>query len=102
METRNNGAVICQWLTPTRNMPEPYRVEALTRPWSCIRDGYPRPLNPQELCDCATCARREPRTFEAARRDLVSEAWGGAELSAHEPGYDEARRIEILRAWGVE
>ena len=66
-----------------------------------MRDGYPRPLDARQLCDCETCARREPRTFEAAKRDLVIEAWGGAELSPHEPDYDEARRIEMLQAWGV-
>ena len=101
METTNN-AVTCHWLSPTRIMPEPYRIEALTRPWACIRDGYPRPLDSHELCDCASCVRREPRTFEAAKRDLILEAWGGADAVRHEPSYDEARRIEVLQAWGVE
>jgi hypothetical protein len=101
MET-TNSVVTCHWLTPTRIMPEPYRFEALTRPWTCLRDGYPRPLDAQELCDCATCGRREPRTFETAKRDLVIEAWGGADVSAQKPAYDETRRIEVLRAWGVE
>jgi hypothetical protein len=102
METTTNNAVTCHWLIRTRIMPEPYRVEALTRPWTCLRDGYPRPLDARELCDCAACVRREPRTFETAKRDLVIEAWGGAEVCAKEPAYDEARRIEVLRTWGVE
>ena len=92
----------CYWLTPTRLMPEPYRFAANTRPWSCVRDGYPRPLSACELASCEGCARWERRTFDAARRDLVVEAWGGFEMPPNPETFDDVRRDLVHEAWGVD
>ena len=94
--------VTCHWLTPTRVMPHPYWFEADARPWSCLRDGCPRPLTAGELHACATCARWEPRTFETAKRDLVYEAWGVGDEIPEPATFDGAKRDLVLEAWGVE
>src|SRR5262249_30101591 len=47
-----SDVVTCHWLTPTRIMPHPYCFEAAVKPWSCLRDGYPRPLDMDELRQC--------------------------------------------------
>jgi hypothetical protein len=83
-------------------MPEPYRFEALTRPWTCLHTGNQRPLSSEELCGCASCSHRKPRTLDHATRDLVIEAWGGLQAPAHQPTYDETRRMALLQTWGVE
>jgi hypothetical protein len=90
----------CQWCTPTRLMTKPYWFEAGTRPWSCLRDGAPRPLSMSELRQCATCPRWQPRTFDAAKRDLIFEAWGGAPAPVHR-AFDNVRRDLVFEAWGV-
>lgn len=98
-----NDNANCYWHTPTRFMPEPYRFAANTRPWSCVRDGYPRPLSACELASCAACARFEPRTFDAARRDLVVEAWGGCDFVPNAlNAFDDVRRDLVREAWGVD
>jgi hypothetical protein len=92
----------CYWQTPTRLMPEPYRFAANTRPWSCVRDGYPRPLSDCELESCARCPRWEPRTFDAVRRDLMVETWGGCDMTPHPETFDEVRHDLVYEAWGVD
>jgi hypothetical protein len=92
----------CYWLTPTRLMPEPYRFAANTRPWSCVRDICPRPLSACELESCETCARWEQRTFDAVRRDLVVEAWGGVDVPPNAETFDDVRRDLVHEAWGVD
>jgi hypothetical protein len=93
--------VTCEWLTPTRNLPHPYSFEANVRNWSCLRDSSPRPLDSSELCQCATCPRWEPRSFEAAKRDIVFETWGvGIPVPEH-TAFDDVRRDLVLEAWGV-
>jgi hypothetical protein len=92
----------CHWLTPTRNLPHPYSFEADVRNWSCLRDGCPRPLDSSELCQCATCPRWEPRTFDATKRDIVFETWGvGIPVPEHR-AFDDVRRDLVLDAWGVK
>jgi hypothetical protein len=92
----------CHSLTPTRLMLHPYRLEADVKPWSCLRDGYPRPLDMGELRECRICPRWEPRTFDSTKRDLVFEAWGvGLPFPEHRT-FDEVRRDLVLEAWGVE
>jgi hypothetical protein len=94
--------ITCEWLTPTRLMPYPYAFDEKAKPWTCIRDGCPRPLTPSELGDCATCPRWEPRTFEATKRDLVFEAWGIG-IAVPEPAtFDDVKRSLIVEAWGVD
>src|SRR5262249_427369 len=95
------NVVTCHWLTPTRLMPRPYWVEAGAKPWTCLRDGYPRPLNMRELDDCAACPRREGRGFDAAKRDMVFETWGvGAPFPEHRT-FDEVRRDIVMETWGI-
>jgi hypothetical protein len=98
--TRPANDVACHWLTPTRLMPQPYWLDAGVHPWSCLRDGCPRPLSLDELRRCATCPRWEPRTFDAARRDLVFEAWGGVPVPERRT-FDDAKRDLVCEAWGV-
>ena len=98
---RTDHPVTCHWLTPTRIMPSPYWFEAGVRPWSCLRDGCPRPLDGNELHQCATCARWEPRTFDSVKRDLVFEAWGVGDAVQVSTTFDDVRRKLVLEAWGV-
>ncbi len=95
------NAVTCHWLTPTRILPHPDCFEAGSRPWSCLRDGRPRALHVTELRQCATCARWEPRTLDATKRDLVYETWGvGIPLPKHRT-FDDRRRDLVWETWGV-
>ena len=100
MESPDN-AVTCHWLTPTRLMPSTYALDAGVRPWSCLRDGYPRPLDLCELHQCATCARWEARTFDAVKRDLLFEAWGVGDAFQVHTTFDDVRRKLVWDAWGV-
>jgi hypothetical protein len=81
-------------------MPKPYWLEAGVRPWSCLRDGEPRPLSMSELHQCATCPRWQPRTFDAAKRDLMFECWGGAPALDRRV-FEEVRRDLLFETWGV-
>jgi hypothetical protein len=96
-----NDAVTCHWLTPTRLMPSPHCLEAAGRPWSCVRDGHPRPLDMGELHQCATCARWEPRTFDAVKRDLIFEAWGVGDAVQADMTFDDVKRKLVSEAWGI-
>lgn len=96
------NSVTCHWLTPTRVLPPPYWHEASVRPWSCVREVLPRPLDTRELHECATCPRWQPRMFEATKRDLVFEAWGVGIPVQQRGTFDEVRRNLVLEAWGVE
>jgi hypothetical protein len=99
--TKPDGAVACHWLAPTRIMPHPFCFAADARPWTCLRDGRPRPLNAAELSQCATCPRWEPRTLDASKRDLAFETWGvGIPLPA-ERTFDDGRRDVAWNTWGV-
>ena len=69
--TGPDNAATCHWRTATRLMPTPYWFEAGVRPWSCLREGTPRPLSMSEVRQCATCPHWQPRTFEASKRDLI-------------------------------
>jgi hypothetical protein len=53
-----------------------------------------------ELRQCATCPRWEPRTFDAVKRDLVFEAWGGVPVPERRT-FDDAKRDLVCEAWGV-
>lgn len=97
----DNDVVTCHWLTPTRIMPHPYCFEAAVKPWSCLRDGYPRPLDMSELRQCAECPRWEPRSFDAVQRDLVFEVWGTGDQIEKPRTLDDAKRDLVLEAWGV-
>jgi hypothetical protein len=98
--TGPDSAATCHWRTATRLMPKPYWFEAGIRPWSCLRDGEPRPLSMSELRQCATCPHWQPRTFEASKRDLIFEVWGGVPVKEHRT-FDDVRRELVFEAWGV-
>jgi hypothetical protein len=101
METTTEHVATCHWLTPTRFMPQPLCFMAGARPWSCLRDGYARPLSMSEFRQCASCARWELRTFDDVKRDLVFEAWGvGDEVTNHST-FDDVRRGLVMEAWGI-
>jgi len=53
-----------------------------------------------ELRECATCPRWQPRTFEASKRDLLFEAWGGVPVKEHRT-FDDVRRDLVFETWGV-
>lgn len=98
---RTDDAVNCHWLTPTRLMPHPYWLNAGLKPWSCMHDRRPRPLDASALSQCATCTRWEQRTFDSTKRDMVFEAWGvGIPVPEHRT-FDEVRSDLVLEAWGV-
>ena len=91
-----DNAVSCHWLTPTRLMPQPYWLDASVRPWSCLRDGCPRPLSLAELHACATCPRWKARTFDATKRDLMFETWGvGIPLPERQTFEDRRRGLDV-------
>jgi hypothetical protein len=97
----SDTTVTCYWHTPTRILPHPYRNEAGRQPWSCLHDGRPRPLAATDFQNCATCPEWEPRTFAAAKRDLVFETWGvGIPIPEHRT-FEEVRRGLVSEAWGV-
>jgi hypothetical protein len=98
--TGPDNAATCHWRTATRLMPTPYWFEAGVRPWSCLRDDTPRPLSMSELRQCATCPHWQPRTFEASKRDLLFEVWGGVPVKEHRT-FDEVRRDWVFETWGV-
>jgi len=51
--TTNQTAHGCRWAVPTLFLPLPDWLDAWNRPWSCRRDGPPRPLESTECCcDC--------------------------------------------------
>ena len=97
----HDGRVTCFWLTPTRILPHPFSFDAGARPWSCLRASCPRPLSADQLDQCAACPRWEPRTFDAARRDLAFETWGvGIDLP--ERTFDDARRDIAWETFGID
>jgi hypothetical protein len=101
MTTSSDNAAICHWLTPTRLMPHPYFMEAGEKPWSCLRDGCPRPLTGAELRDCAACPRLEARSYDDTKRDLVYETWGVGILIPERGTFEEMRRGIVAETWGV-
>jgi hypothetical protein len=53
MESPKHHAANCKWARPTLQEPNPIWLAAEERPWSCERDGTPRPLESTEPCeDC--------------------------------------------------
>ena len=59
METTQRGASSCAWAVPTLNLSAPLWLDAWDRPWACLREGEPHPIETTEAC--ATCPRWEPR-----------------------------------------
>jgi hypothetical protein len=101
MDNKADRFVTCHWLTPTRSMPHPHCFMASARPWSCLHDGFPRPLAMRELRKCSSCPRWERRTFEDAKRDQLFEIWGVGEAVVNHATFDEVRRELAMETWGV-
>jgi len=57
----------CRWAEPTLFLTAPLWTAAEEYPWSCRRDGLPRPVD--DTAGCRTCGRWEARTPEE-RRDF--------------------------------
>lgn len=55
----------CRWAEPTLFLANPLWMAAETYPWSCRRDGLPKPVD--DTGDCRTCGRWESRSPD--RRD---------------------------------
>ena len=49
----------CRWARLTVRLPYPLWLDAEDKPWSCMRDDAPRPLDDTDPCH--ECARWEPR-----------------------------------------
>lgn len=49
----------CRWARPTLRMPYPLWLESEDKPWTCLRDKTPRPL--EDTSECIGCPRWEPR-----------------------------------------
>jgi hypothetical protein len=101
MRNEADRFVTCHGLTPTRSMPHPHCFMASARPWSCLRDGFPRPLAMRELRKCSSCPHWERRTFEDAKRDQLFEIWGVGDAVANHATFDEVRRELAMETWGV-
>jgi hypothetical protein len=60
MDAPKRHAANCKWARPTLQEPTPVWLAAEDRPWTCERDGTPRPLESTEACaDCPHWAERE-------------------------------------------
>lgn len=49
----------CRWARLTVRLPYPLWMESEDKPWSCLRDQEPRPLD--DTAVCRGCPRWEPR-----------------------------------------
>lgn len=96
-----DNSVTCYWLTPTRIMPHPFSYEAEAKPWTCLRDGRPRPMDAGERSQCAACPRWEPRTLDATSRDLAFETWGVGISLSEDRTLDDTRRDVLWETWGL-
>ena len=58
MERKHAGT--CRWAVSTLLQPYPIWLEAAERPWTCIREALPHPIESTDLC--ATCPHWETRS----------------------------------------
>ena len=49
----------CRWARLTLRLPYPLWLESEDKPWSCLRNNEPRPLDDTAICH--DCPRWEPR-----------------------------------------
>jgi hypothetical protein len=61
---QESGVVSCRWARPTIRLPYPVWLEADGKPWTCLRDQEPRPLEDTDVC--RGCPRWEPRRLHVA------------------------------------
>lgn len=54
----------CRWSRLTIQLPYPVWLESEDKPWSCLRDKEPRPLEDTDICH--GCPRWEPRRLPVA------------------------------------
>jgi hypothetical protein len=55
----------CRWARLTVRLPYPLWMESEDKPWSCLRDQEPRPL--EDTAVCHGCPRWEPRHLPIAK-----------------------------------
>ena len=53
------GVVACRWARLTLLQPYPLWLDSEKRPWTCLRDPAPYPLDDADIC--RDCPRWEPR-----------------------------------------
>ena len=58
------GVETCRWARLTVRLPYPLWMESEDKPWSCLRDQEPRPL--EDTAVCHGCPRWEPRHLPIA------------------------------------
>lgn len=56
----DNNTCQCKWATPTMWLNWPLWLDADSKPWTCFRDGRPRPMSNAEPCQ--KCGAWELRT----------------------------------------
>ncbi|MEZ5320212.1 MAG: hypothetical protein R2752_22610 [Vicinamibacterales bacterium] len=56
--TATHRAATCRFAAPTLTLKHPDWLDAHARPWSCVRDATPAPLETTEVC--RTCTHWEP------------------------------------------
>lgn len=49
----------CRWARLTLRLPYPFWLDSEDKPWSCLRDAEPRPLDDTDICH--DCPRWESR-----------------------------------------
>lgn len=53
------GVDTCRWSRLTLRLPYPFRLDSDNKPWSCLRDVEPRPLDDPAIC--RDCPHWQPR-----------------------------------------
>lgn len=63
----------CRWAEPTLFLANPLWMAAEEYPWSCRRDGLPKPVDDTDACQ--KCGRWETRNAPDRRNSGISEGW---------------------------
>lgn len=59
---KTSSVETCRWSRMTVRLDAPYWLEAEDKPWACLRDHEPRPLEDTDICH--GCPRWDPRHLE--------------------------------------
>jgi hypothetical protein len=62
MATEQHDIQHCRWSGQTMFLADPFWLAATEFPWTCFRDGEPRPIDDTRVC--RICNRWEPRQEE--------------------------------------
>jgi len=66
--SQKHTASTCKWAKQTISMPRPTWLDAWDRPWTCVRDEAPHPLESTDVCE--DCPRWQPREPSVAATDV--------------------------------